>query len=770
MASVVSIQERTWDLFLRPSPPRRAVFAANARALEAEGLEPITSFSIFDERHLARATEVAAELMELAGAGSTEDGLEEALNHYERLQGRENPDLLDYALLLVITHHPRGRLLTHSVPPLTLRNPELVAPSAVARERVVNSVEMLIALRRRPEDEAVSPFTGGALPTDNLEWYREDPFANEHHVHWHVVYPYRGIPDPSNPQQRKFKDRQGEIFFYMHQQMLARYDAERLALELPPVAALEDYGAPVAVGYDPGPYLEANLFFFPRQSWKRMVDIPPSGSQPPYTVAEHERHRDHLKEAVDKREYLQVSPPVPMTDPQAGPNAEPSRLGATIEASGARVGSTATPRPYGSLHNLGHGTLSGASTDERGNGRSGVMRDPATAIRDPVFWEWHKHIDDFYAAWQKREASYTFADRPPVRLRKQLNPVDGRAQSSDLLLVFEDQLPEGATQNPDNLQEWPNLRPWAKATFGGDHWDNDGSATGLTTATLETSMLHRQLVLADRVTTVPIEHLTHRPFVYVLRIENTADRPVQVTVRIFLVPLSRAEERRAWIEMDKFVQTLEPREKAVISRRGAQSSVVRKPADMTPKLLPASTLRISQDDLNAMVDAGLPDAIAEQLAPFVGSVALLETIFLALGQQLWDVATPFLGSHIVPGEQPHAPTGTAAQIEETEEANYCTCGWPYNLLLPRGNVEGMPFRLAIVCTDWEIDRTPLEEVHPCGSVSFCGARDVYPDVRPMGYPFDRPLTSSISGAILANDNMAFRDIAIRQTPGRPSDG
>jgi hypothetical protein len=40
----------------------------------------------------------------------------------------------------------------------------------------------------------------------------------------------------------------------------------------------------------------------------------------------------------------------------------------------------------------------------------------------------------------------------------------------------------------------------------------------------------------------------------------------------------------------------------------------------------------------------------------------------------------------------------------------------------------------------------------------------------MGYPFDRPLTSSISGAILANGNMAFRDIAIRQTPGRPSDG
>lgn len=36
MANLVSIQERTWELFLRPSPPRRAVFAVHARALQAK--------------------------------------------------------------------------------------------------------------------------------------------------------------------------------------------------------------------------------------------------------------------------------------------------------------------------------------------------------------------------------------------------------------------------------------------------------------------------------------------------------------------------------------------------------------------------------------------------------------------------------------------------------------------------------------------------------------------------------------------------------------
>ena len=37
--------------------------------------------------------------------------------------------------------------------------------------------------------------------------------------------------------------------------------------------------------------------------------------------------------------------------------------------------------------------------------------------------------------------------------------------------------------------------------------------------------------------------------------------------------------------MDKFVVQLAPGEKKVASRRGAQSSVIRKPAEMVPELL-----------------------------------------------------------------------------------------------------------------------------------------------------------------------------------------
>ena len=95
--------------------------------------------------------------------------------------------------------------------------------------------------------------------------------------------------------------------------------------------------------------------------------------------------------------------------------------------------------------------------------------------------------------------------------------------------------------------------------------------------------------------------------------------------------------------------------------------------------------------------------------------------------------------------------------------DYCNCGWPYNLLIPRGTREGMPFRLMVMVTDWELDQ--VAEDATCGSMSFCGAKDRYPDRRGMGYPFDRPFPGDlpISETIAApyHVNMAARDIRIR---------
>ena len=71
--------------------------------------------------------------------------------------------------------------------------------------------------------------------------------------------------------------------------------------------------------------------------------------------------------------------------------------------------------------------------------------------------------------------------------------------------------------------------------------------------------------------------------------------------------------------------------------------------------------------------------------------------------------------------------------------NNLGCGWPLNLLIPRGTKQGMRGQIFVLASDWMQDgENPQEHLH--GSWSYCGQKDrksKYPDLRPMGYPFDR---------------------------------
>lgn len=49
-----------------------------------------------------------------------------------------------------------------------------------------------------------------------LFYFREDLGINLHHWHWHLVYPFGASLAITN------KNRRGELFYYMHQQILAR--------------------------------------------------------------------------------------------------------------------------------------------------------------------------------------------------------------------------------------------------------------------------------------------------------------------------------------------------------------------------------------------------------------------------------------------------------------------------------------------------------------------------------------------------------------------
>jgi tyrosinase len=638
MATIDELHTRTIDLLTRPPNDRPVGSVADA----APAPVPAARLVLFFPPHQEQALELARRFMDLANRTRGEAGLEAVLDEAEAAANRENMELVKYALMVFITHHPEGRRLP--IPALDERYPQKIIPSS--GDVAARGIQAL-----------------GALGAEaRLDYFREDTALNDHHNKWHVVYPARGQPNPRNPFGPPVpKDRQGELFWYMHQQMLARYDHERRAFGLPLTEPLQDYRALIGEGYD------ANLpGYSHRAPDDSMRDL--SG----YTVAEHEKRRDRLFAAAESGFLVRNGTRVPIT---------PELLGATMEAAAGSVEPTLDPLSfYGQHHNFGH-VLIAALENPAGpfSGSGGVMGGTDTAIRDPVFFRWHRHVDDIFFQWQQTlEPNDLSAGAAKAIIRKRLAGAASGNDSPDIIPCLARNIPGAAQPGFDGAA-------FGMATFGGAHWDDPPSSFAAATDTLNTTMREEAIRLPDgRPGRKP--YLDHEEFVYFLRVENTMAVDQDVTVRIFLVATEQARERRMWIEMDKFVHRLGANERAVIYRPARHSSVVRKPARR-------------------------------------------------------------------PSEpRPRLPPGSV-------DVNYCDCGWPYHLLLPRGTDAGMPFRLLVLLTDWQADLAGAEK--KCGSMSFCGARDaLYPDRRRMGYPFDRPFRPSIAESFEPHSHIATRDIRI----------
>jgi tyrosinase len=70
-----------------------------------------------------------------------------------------------------------------------------------------------------------------------------------------------------------------------------------------------------------------------------------------------------------------------------------------------------------------------------------------------------------------------------------------------------------------------------------------------------------------------------------------------------------------------------------------------------------------------------------------------------------------------------------------------------------------------VLTDWTSDNAG--EPSSCGSMSYCGSRQRYPDNREMGYPFNRPFPNGVLATLAAQPNIVVRDLSIRCENPRP---
>ncbi|XP_063833186.1 phenoloxidase subunit 2-like [Ostrinia nubilalis] len=604
----------------------------------ASQLPTDADFSLFLPRHQEMATEVIDVLMNVP-----ENQLQELLSTCVFARTNLNPQLFNYCYSVAIMHRRDTRNV--KIPSFAETFPSKFLDSQVfsqAREMAA------VVPQNIPRIPIIIPrdFTASDLESEHrLAYFREDIGVNLHHWHWHLVYPFT-----ASDRSIVAKDRRGELFFYMHQQIIARYNCERLNNNLKRVEKFSNWREPVPEAYFPKlDSLTSSRGWPPRQSnmtW-RDLDRPVDGLK--IGVRDMEQWRTNIEEAI-------------ATGMARLPNGSTVDLNIDLLGNMMEASILSPNRDlYGSLHNNGHSfTAYMHDPNHRYLESFGVMADEATTMRDPFFYRWHAFIDDIF---QKHKES-TFV-RPYSN--SELGNPGVRVMSASIET-------QGGNQNE-------------LSTF----WMSSDVD------------LSRGLDFSNRGPVYArFTHLNHRPFQYVINVNNTGNAR-RTTVRIFISPKVDernqpwilSDQRKMFIEMDRFVTPL----------NAGQNRIVRQSTE--------STFTI----------------------PF-------EQTFRDLSVQ---------------GEDPR-------QVD-LAAFNFCGCGWPQHMLVPKGSEAGSPYVLFVMLSNYEFDaveRTDGRQATCKEASSFCGIRDsLYPDKRAMGFPFDRPSNTATSIEDFIQPNMFLQDINIR---------
>lgn len=195
---------------------------------------------------------------------------------------------------------------------------------------------------------------------------------NMHHWHWHLVYPGQG---PDNVVR---KDRRGELFYYMHSQIIYRYNVERICARLEKVKPLANFRSTISEAYFPKIIRsKLNRAFPPRVANMTLQDL----NRPEFVVqvADLELWRDRIYQAIDQGQIIDSNGKVVSLNGPQGIDI----LGNIVESSAL----SSNPSLYGDLHNQGHILICFIHDPEQKYLEEfGVMGDVATAMRDPIFY------------------------------------------------------------------------------------------------------------------------------------------------------------------------------------------------------------------------------------------------------------------------------------------------------------------------------------------------------------------------------------------------
>lgn len=253
--------------------------------------------------------------------------------------------------------------------------------------------------KRIPVEIPVNNTASNLNPEHKLSYFREDMGVNSHHWHWHLTYPTSGATRSTFD-----KNRRGELFYYMHQQVLARYNLARFSDGLNRVVKFDDLSKPIKSGYYPKmTNLNASRPQPVRQDDTVLKSLNRTFDSPELAVKDLQRWIERIVESIDRGYCIDSNNnPVPLNNPEGI-----DILGNIIESCDLSINRGF----YGDIHNTGHVFFSYChDPDGKFNEMAAVMSDTSTAMRDPIFYQWHAFVDSLFHRHKTMLPPYTPQD------------------------------------------------------------------------------------------------------------------------------------------------------------------------------------------------------------------------------------------------------------------------------------------------------------------------------------------------------------------------
>lgn len=344
---------------------------------------------------------------------------------------------------------------------------------------------------------------------------------------------------PKDDKAAGYRDRRGELFYYMHHSMIARYDTERLCNGLARTQKFNFQNLVLEEGYFGKLSSEnSNIQWGTRQAFTRLTNVERTKDfQLAVKVEELERWRDRILETIDLGYYIQQG--------ENGGSDKRVQLDdfKGIDILGNIIESSETLSPhlqyYGAagFHNMGHVLIAFAHDPKaKFKEQYGVMGDVAAAMRDPAFYRWHKYIDYLFDTYKRTLAPY---------------PLKGDKKSLPLIWEGIELIPGSVyLQSEDSGTKNVLKTYWStrKIELG----------RGLDFQRDPTTGIDKSPIIGQFV------HLNHSRFDYFMQINNKTNREVWATIRIFMAPRNDEnkevfkldEQRLLYFEMDKVSQRL----------------------------------------------------------------------------------------------------------------------------------------------------------------------------------------------------------------------